>query len=74
VRHYPSSGSVSGPWRLGNAAGNRGPRRALRPQDRANVLAVVEAMGERLDRVLIQREAQTLEIDLPDSLRLSLSG
>ena len=41
---------------------------ADRPQDRADVHAIVEAQGDRLDRVLLRQEALDLEIVLPSEL------
>lgn len=42
---------------------------ADRPQDRADVEAVVEAVGDDLDLALLAAEAASLEIDLPERLR-----
>jgi hypothetical protein len=43
---------------------------ADRPQDRADVQAIVGAQGARLDLDLIAREAADIELDLPDFLRV----
>jgi hypothetical protein len=42
---------------------------ADRPQDKVDVAAIVAAQGERLDRGLIRRECEALDLELPDSLR-----
>jgi hypothetical protein len=47
---------------------------ADRPQDRLDIVAIIEAQGERLDRGLIRRECAALDIALPDLLRRSGSG
>ena len=42
---------------------------ADRPQDRADVAAIIDAQRDRLDRDLIRRECAALEIDPPEALR-----
>lgn len=42
---------------------------ADRPQDRADVLAIIEAQADTLDRGLLQEEAATLGLELPAELR-----
>lgn len=42
---------------------------ADRPQDRADVIAIMEAQGDALDRAVLRAEAAELDIDLPAELR-----
>jgi predicted nucleotidyltransferase len=42
---------------------------ADRPQDRADVAAIIEAQRDKLDRALIARECAALEIEVPAALR-----
>lgn len=47
---------------------------ADRTQDRADVEAIILAMGDELDRELLRREARLLELELPLVLRNRTSG